>query len=148
MEIPASVTMPHLLGQAPSVLVTDDTPGIRNLVARVLSADHYVVETAINGLEALEKVGRRLFDLYLVDVAMPMMDGQELATVLRTYHPSARVLYITAYSGRLFQEKNLLRDREAFLDKPFTPQALREAVSLALFGHLQGPDGERRFEPS
>jgi CheY-like chemotaxis protein len=134
--------MTHLLGQTPSVLVTDDTGGIRSLVARVLSADGYAVETATHGPQALEKVGKRLYDLYLVDVAMPMMDGEELATVLRTYHPSAKVLYITAYSDRLFQDKRLLGDREAFLEKPFTPRALREAVSLALFGHVQGPQAE------
>jgi CheY-like chemotaxis protein len=139
VESSANLTLTDLLADTPSVLVTDDTGGIRNLVARVLAADGYMVETATDGPQALEKIGRRLFDLYLLDVAMPMMDGQELAAVLRTYHPSARVLYITAYSDRLFQDKRLLSDREAFLEKPFTPQGLRQAVSHALFGHLQGP---------
>jgi hypothetical protein len=49
------------------------------------------------------------------------------------------VLYITAYSDRLFQDTVLLKDSEAFLEKPFTPEDLRSAVSLLLFGHLRGP---------
>jgi len=123
----------------PSVLVTDDTPAVRDVVARVLGAAGYVVETAADGVEALGKVGRHLFDLYLVDISMPIMDGQELATLLRRYHPSARVLYITGYSDRLFEHTALLDETEAFLDKPFTPEGLRGAVSLLLFGHLRGP---------
>jgi CheY-like chemotaxis protein len=131
--------MTHLLGPTPSVLVTDDIAAIRDVVARVLSAEGYLVEAAAEGAEAMEKIGRRLFDLYLVDFAMPIMTGLELAAVIRAYHPSAKVLYITAYSDRLFQDTVLLKDSEAFLEKPFTPEDLRSAVSLLLFGHLRGP---------
>jgi two-component system, cell cycle sensor histidine kinase and response regulator CckA len=131
--------MTHLLGPVPTVLVTDDTAAVRDVVARLLAPQGYVVETAADGAEALQKIGRRLFNLYLVDFSMPIMNGQELATAIRAYHPSAKVLYITAYSDRLFRDTVLLKDSEAFLEKPFTPQDLREAVSLLLFGHLRGP---------
>jgi len=130
-----------LLERTPSVLVTDDIAAIRDTVARVLTADGYVVETATEGPKAREKVGKRLFDLYLVDVAMPIMNGQELAAAIRSYHPSAKVLYITSYSDRLFQDRILLKESEAFLEKPFTPEDLRAAVSLLLLGHLRGPRG-------
>jgi CheY-like chemotaxis protein len=130
-----------LLERTPSVLVTDDIAAIRDIVARVLTADGYVVETATEGPKAREKVGKGLFDLYLVDVAMPIMNGQELAAAIRSYHPSAKVLYITSYSDRLFQDRILLKESEAFLEKPFTPEDLRAAVSLLLLGHLRGPRG-------
>jgi CheY-like chemotaxis protein len=130
-----------LLERTPSVLVTDDIAAIRDTVARVLTADGYVVETATEGPKAREKVGKGLFDLYLVDVAMPIMNGQELAAAIRSYHPSAKVLYITSYSDRLFQDRILLKESEAFLEKPFTPEDLRAAVSLLLLGHLRGPRG-------
>jgi len=130
--------MTHWLGPVPAVLVTDDTQAIRDVIARVFTADGYVVETASDGAEALGRLGSRLFDLYLVDFAMPLMNGQELAAVIRRYHPSAKVLYITGYSDRLFAQTTLLKETEAFLEKPFTPQDLREAVSLVLFGHLRG----------
>jgi two-component system cell cycle sensor histidine kinase/response regulator CckA len=130
-----------LLERTPSVLVTDDIAAIRDIVARVLTEDGYVVETATEGPKAREKVGKGLFDLYLVDVAMPIMNGQELAAAIRSYHPSAKVLYITSYSDRLFQDRILLKESEAFLEKPFTPEDLRAAVSLLLLGHLRGPRG-------
>jgi CheY-like chemotaxis protein len=130
-----------LLERTPSVLVTDDIAAIRDIVARVLTADGYVVETATEGPKAREKVGKGLFDLYLVDVAMPIMNGQELAAAIRSYHPSAKVLYITSYSDRLFQDRILLKESEALLEKPFTPEDLRAAVSLLLLGHLRGPRG-------
>jgi CheY-like chemotaxis protein len=84
------------------------------------------------------EVGKCLFDLYLLDLSMPMMTGEELAILIRRYHPQAKLLYITAHSARLFQETALLKDTESFLQKPFGAQDLREAVSLMLFGHLQG----------
>ena len=130
--------MTNLGGRTPSVLVTDDTDATRAVVARVLAADGYAVETAAHGPEALEKVGQRLFDLYLLDLSMPMMSGEEVAALIRRYHPKAKLLYITAYSARLFQETTLLEDTEAFLEKPFAAQDLREAVSMRLFGHLRG----------
>ena len=137
--------MTHLLGPVPAILVTDDTSAVRDVVARLLAPKGYVVETAADGGEALQKIGRRLFDLYLVDVAMPIMEGQELAAAIRAYHPSAKVLYITGYSDRLFRDRVLLKETEAFLDKPFTAESLHDAVSLLLFGHLRGPaGGERR----
>ena len=124
--------------RSPSVLVTDDTEATREVVARLLAAEGYAVDTAAHGPEALEKVGERLFDLYLLDLSMPMMTGEELAILIRRYHPEAKLLYITAHSARLFQETALLKDTESFLQKPFGAQDLREAVSLMLFGHLQG----------
>lgn len=130
--------MTHLLGQPPSVLVTDDTAAVRDVVARVLAGAGYTVETAAHGAEALTRAQQRLFDLYLVDVVMPSMTGQELARLIRRYHPSAKVLYVTAFCPRLFETTPVLPDNEAFLQKPFSPQDLREAVSLLLFGHLRG----------
>jgi len=71
---------------------------------------------------------------------MPKMSGDELARQLRSADPDAKVLYFTGYSDRLFHEKSRLWEHEAFLEKPVTPTGLLEAVSLALFGHINGPD--------
>jgi hypothetical protein len=132
--------MTHLLGPRPSVLVTDDTAAIRDVVARVLTTDGYIVHTAADGAQALDKLDSTLFDLYLVDLGMPIMNGQELVAVIRSYHPSARVLYITGAAERQFHKTVLLKDTDGFLQKPFTPQELRDAVSRLLVGHLRGPE--------
>jgi CheY-like chemotaxis protein len=50
--------MTVFLGQTPSVFVTDDTAAVRDVVSRVLAADGYLVETAAQGAQALDKIGR------------------------------------------------------------------------------------------
>jgi two-component system, cell cycle sensor histidine kinase and response regulator CckA len=70
---------------------------------------------------------------------MPEMNGDELARRLRAQDPDLRVLYLTGHSEKLFAERMVLWEHEAFLDKPFTPAALLEAVSLLLFGTLTLP---------
>ena len=124
---------------APFVLVVDDEPSNLEFVARVLTESGYVVVTATEPREAVGVLDGFRFDLYVVDVGMPLMSGLELVDLIRKQDSDARVLYLTAFSGRLFTESNSLRDDEAFLEKPFTIRALREAVSRLLFGHLRGP---------
>jgi hypothetical protein len=53
--------------------------------------------------------------------------------------PTARCLYFTGFCDQLFTAKSALWANEAYVEKPATSTALREAVSLLLFGHMQGP---------
>jgi CheY-like chemotaxis protein len=127
--------------EPPCILVVDDHEGTRELVMRVLRLAGYVVETAANPRLALEVLDRRRWDLYVVDFLMPVMTGTQLVQLIRVRQANAKVLYVTAFSARLFRETSVLRDDEGFLEKPFTIPALREAVSLLLFGHLRGLPG-------
>jgi len=58
-----------------------------------------------------------------------------------------KVLYFTGYSDSLFEERKLLWQHEAFIEKPVTIAGLLEAVSLLLFGHVTGPAAGRRPVP-
>jgi CheY-like chemotaxis protein len=119
------------------ILIVDDEPGIRSFADRVLRNAGYTTEVASDGPEAL-KISETsgAFDLLLVDLAMPLMRGDELARRLRQTLPTIKVLYITGDSDRLFQDKGTLWEGEAFVDKPCSAAALVEAVSLLLVGHL------------
>jgi FixJ family two-component response regulator len=68
---------------------------------------------------------------------MPELGGDEMARRIRATRPDLKVLYVTGHIDRLMDERPLLWDGEAFLDKPFTAQALLEAVSMILFGTLK-----------
>jgi two-component system cell cycle sensor histidine kinase/response regulator CckA len=126
----------------PRILVVDDEDSVRAVAERILRDAHYDVMTAAGGREALALVeARPAFDLFVLDVLMPEMTGEELARQLRLREPDVKVLYFTAYADRLFNEKPLLGAYEAFLDKPVTVTGLREAVSLLLFGHTHGLQG-------
>jgi DNA-binding NarL/FixJ family response regulator len=70
---------------------------------------------------------------------MPNMTGDQLAQQLRRRHPDCKVLYFTGFADQLFDTKSPLWDNEAFIEKPATPTALLEAVSVLLYGHANGP---------
>ena len=123
------------------VLVVEDEESNRTLAERVLNAAGYEVRTAPNAHDALTLVeGEPRFDLFLLDIMMPGMQGTELAERIRGFYPDARVLFFTGYSEPLFQGRSVLRPAEAFVQKPVGIRDLEQAVSQALFGHPRGPE--------
>jgi CheY-like chemotaxis protein len=122
----------------PAVLVVDDETSIRALMSRVLQTAGYEVVIAASGAEALERFkDMKQCDLVLTDLMMPEMNGDELVRRLRFDQPDLKVLYLTGFSDRLFAEKQLLWEDESFLDKPCSPKAVLEGVSLLLNGHTK-----------
>ena len=128
------------------VLVVDDEESIRRFAERTLVGAGYEVVLASDGPEALRLVEaqRRPFDLFVVDVVMPQMRGDELGRQLRQRDLDTKVLYFTGFSDRLFEDRKTLWEHEAFIEKPVTVKGLLEAVSLLLFGHTDGPAAGRR----
>ena len=128
----------------PVVLIVDDEPPIRQLVRKIMEASEWVVLEARDGGEALHLLATvPHVDFLVTDLQMPVMDGKQLAQTVRLLRPRLKVLYLTGYSEMLFTSAKVLTDNEAYLDKPFTPKALIEAVSLLFFGTLQ-PAGDTR----
>ena len=123
------------------VLVVDDEASVRGFAERALAAAGYEVVVASDGPPALRlaEAQPRPFDLFVLDVVMPQMRGDELGRRLRQQDPDVKVLYFTGYSDRLFENRKTLREHEAFIEKPVTVNGLLEAVSLLLFGHTDGP---------
>jgi two-component system, cell cycle sensor histidine kinase and response regulator CckA len=131
--------------RAPHVLVVDDEISILMFATRALSDAGYDVVVAPNGPEALRIVeAQPPFDVFVVDVMMPQMRGDELGRQLRQHDPDVKVLYFTGHADRLFDERKLLWEHEAFIDKPVTVRGLLEAVSLLTFGHIHGPGADTR----
>lgn len=122
-------------GQAIAILAVDDEPGVLALVRRCLDDAHITLSEASNGKDALEHVGKgAALDLLITDWRMPEMEGDELARQVRGLEPDLKVLYLTSHADGLFVAKPQLWAEEAYLDKPFSREALREAVALLLFG--------------
>lgn len=119
-----------------SVLLVDDDEQIRLYIARVLRDGGYRTVSAKDGIEAAGMVmAEGPFDMLLTDLMMPEVDGEELARRLRQAQPDLPILYLTGFSDRLFAERSLLGDGEAFLDKPCSPKGLLEAVELLVPQH-------------
>jgi CheY-like chemotaxis protein len=126
------------------VLIVDDDAPIRELVARMLRQPGYEPFVAADEFEAIEMANKQgPFDLLITDVAMPAIQGDELARRLRHTDPDLKILYLTGYSDRLFEKRSLLWEDEAFLDKPVSVQGLLEAVSLLLVGRVPAPRSAR-----
>lgn len=120
-----------------SILAVDDEPGVLALVRRCLADDERVtLIEALSGKDALDHVAKgAAVDLLIADLRMPEMEGDEVARRARALDPDLKVLYLTSHADRLFEAKQRLWEDEAYLDKPFTKQGLREAIALLLFGH-------------
>jgi hypothetical protein len=123
-------------GQPIVILAVDDEPGILALVRRCLADDERVtLLEASSGEEVLGYMAKgTAFDLLIADLRMPEMEGDEVARRVRALAPDAKVLYLTSHADRLFDAKPQLWAEEAYLDKPFTREGLREAIALLLFG--------------
>jgi CheY-like chemotaxis protein len=131
----------------PHLLVVDDEDIVRRFIVRVLGDAGYRVDEVASGAEALDAVDRgEKFDLVVSDVRMPGLSGPQFVEQLRRKEADMKVLYITAYSDQLFDERETLWVDEAFLEKPFTPRGIRESVALLLFGHTTPPESGASFD--
>jgi two-component system, cell cycle sensor histidine kinase and response regulator CckA len=119
--------------QLSRVLVVDDDEGIRRFAAKALGHEGYEVVTACDGPDALRLVeAQPRFDLFVIDVMMPGMRGDELARRLHDRDPEIRVLYFTGYADQFFALRPMLRENETVLVKPVSMSQLLEAVSRRL----------------
>ena len=116
-----------------TVLLVEDEPAVRTLVAKVLQAKGYDVVQALHGLEALQKIQTMVEppDLILTDVVMPQMSGLEMIQQVRQQHPGVRVLYMSGYSDHPALRQDMPTGT-AFLQKPFNADGLTRAVRQAL----------------
>jgi CheY-like chemotaxis protein len=127
----------------PSVLVVDDEASVRNFAARVLEHAGFDVACAADGPEALRiDQSHPAFDLYLLDVMMPQMRGDEVARRLRLRRPDVKILYFTGYRERLCEHGPQTWANEQILDKPATVDRLIESVTLVLKGEAGAPAPE------
>jgi CheY-like chemotaxis protein len=110
----------------PTVLVVDDEPAIREVVACMLEDEGYAVRQATDGLEALQEVESTGIDLVLSDVRMPGLDGTALVQRLRRRRCAVPVVLMSAVSTEI----NL--PGVQFLPKPFAPEHLLDTIAAAI----------------
>ena len=130
-----------------TILVIDDEASVRMFVDRVLKSAGYATVVAASGPDALRAAKNiATLDLIVTDVMMPEMSGCEVVRRLREDHPGLKALYVTGYSDHLFEEKVMVWEDEAFVEKPCSMKSLLEAVSL-LWGQDAGaPSVNRSLE--
>ncbi|HKD82919.1 MAG TPA: ATP-binding protein [Candidatus Angelobacter sp.] len=124
-------TMRHVLTRgSETVLVVDDQESLCGLLCEVLRKAGYCVLPATSGREALQLVRQhpQQIDLVITDMVMPQMGGRELTESLSGLKPNTKVLYMSGYTDRAEDVTALLSGGHAFIEKPFTSEALLRKI--------------------
>lgn len=115
-----------------SILVIDDEPDMLEVCRESLLEPAYRTETETSALKALERLREKSFDLLVVDLRMPDMDGIQLLSRARQYDPDILGLIITGHPTIDTAVEAVKQGAFDYLAKPFTPDQLRTAVGKAL----------------
>jgi two-component system cell cycle sensor histidine kinase/response regulator CckA len=121
-------------GGSETVLLVEDEESVRQLVRETLEAKGYKVLEADNGAAALQIVSdySGKIDMLITDVVMPGMSGRELSARLCESCPQTKVLYLSGYTEDAIVHEGVIDPDTAFLQKPFTLQALSRKVREVL----------------
>jgi len=134
-DMPAQETRqaPTPPSRGEAVLVVEDEDAVRRLTERILVRAGYRVTAASSAEAALAAfAGEVVVDLLLTDVIMPEMLGPELVERASALRPQLRVLYMSGYTHQAIARRQVTDSDVAFVEKPFTAQALLAAVREAL----------------
>ena len=123
----------NLLGTG-TVLVVDDEDVVRGMARNALMRYGYDVITARNGQEALDvfRARRDSIRLVLLDLTMPVMDGEEALRSLKTIHPNVRVLLSSGFNEVEAVRRFVGKGLAGFIQKPYTATQLAERVKQAI----------------
>ncbi len=116
------------------ILIADDDPVIRDLVARALNEDGHELTAANDGAAALDALNRKNadFDLLLTDVKMPVMDGIALALAAGRDNPDMAIMLMTGYADQRERAHGLDALVHDVITKPFSVDQIKGAVREAL----------------
>ncbi len=116
------------------VLVVDDAPTVRMYHREILESLGLAVDEAYNGVEALEKALTQPYDLYVVDINMPEMDGYRFLRALRQQPelPQMPAIMVSTEAADIDRVQAFHAGANLYLVKPVKPEVLRQYVQLLL----------------
>ena len=110
-------------------LVVDDEQRVRDMVCAFLLRQGATVETAVNGLDGIEKFHQNGFDLVITDRGMPEMNGDAMAEAIKEGLPRMPIIMLTGFGEMMNSGGERPAGVDVILGKPVTPAALRQAVA-------------------
>jgi DNA-binding response OmpR family regulator len=121
----------HMADRAPRILLVDDEQPIQTLLSFPLQKDGYEVVRANDGREALQRFGEGPFDLVVLDVMMPKLDGLEVCRRLRA-RSTVPIIMLTAKAEEIDKVLGLELGADDYITKPFSLREFRSRVRAAL----------------
>lgn len=120
------------MGEKAKILVVEDEAVVRESYLRSLAGINYSVRTALDGEEALRLMKDEPFDVVLVDIRMPGMDGIALLREIKERWPESEVVVITGYPSIETAKEAVRLGAHNYLAKPIGPQEIVETASSAV----------------
>lgn len=114
------------------ILVVEDDNQIQELIVEFLSSQDYIVDTANDGVEGYEKFKSGKYDLVILDVMMPKLDGHSLCKMIRNIDKEVSVIFLTALGDEENEIKGFDLRADDYISKPFSFNILIKRVEAVL----------------
>ncbi len=129
------------MDKRPRILVVDDDETIRKTMKAILQDEGYDVDLAASGKEAIHKSEDKLYNVALLDIRLPDMEGVELLELLKEGVPRTRKIMVTGYPSMQSAISALNKKADAYLLKPVDIEKLLSTVKE----QLQAQEAEQQF---
>lgn len=129
-----------MVDRPPRILLVDDEQSLQTLLSYPLRKDGYEVVQATDGREALARFGEQAFDLVVLDVMMPKLDGLEVCKRLRA-RSTVPIIMLTAKTDEIDKVLGLELGADDYLTKPFSPRELVVRLKTILRRQAGPPTG-------
>jgi DNA-binding NtrC family response regulator len=118
--------------ERPSILIVDDDENICKTLSAILQGKGYNTDTAKNGREAIERSGKKFFNLALLDIRLPDMEGTKLLTMMHEAMPKMVKIMLTGYPSLKNAVEALNLGADAYIIKPVDPEKLIKIIEEKL----------------
>ncbi len=123
------------------ILVVDDDESVRETFTAILEENGYIVDTAENGRDAIEKANKNFYNAAFIDIRLPDMEGTELLTAIKETTPKMRKIIVTGFPALQNAIEAVNRNADAYVMKP---PKMKEVLSL-LKEHLEKQTAEKKL---
>ncbi|MDH5788699.1 MAG: response regulator [Candidatus Bathyarchaeota archaeon] len=120
------------MGDSARILIVDDDENIRKVLTAILKDEGYAVESVGTARGAIEKTKKQFYNLTLIDIRLPDMEGIELLTRIKNTTPKMRKIIITGYPTLQNAMEAVNRDADAYIMKPFNMEAVLKTIKEQL----------------
>lgn len=114
------------------ILIVDDDRIILSILTKFLQKAGYQTDVAETSREALEKVKNQYYDVAIMDIKLPDMEGTDLLLIMNRTSPRTTKIMMTGFASKENRDKSLNRGADAYLVKPIAPQQLLSTIKEKL----------------
>lgn len=129
------------MAEKAKILIVDDDENVRKTMKIILEDENYIVEIATNGKEAIQMSNEKIYNLALLDIRLPDIEGVELLKLMKEYVPRTRKIMLTGFPTIQNAMTAVNKNADAYLLKPVDGEKLLEIVKE----QLQLQEEEKEF---